>query len=292
LRRIAALVLALSFTGAPALAAGPNLYEWLATAPVVVAGEHLETNGKHADFRVVETLRGELAADSVIRVNVRRANRDRDRLLDPERLRFDAERSYVLLLTPATKQKAEAPPTFELIRGSRGARQIPLEGGAVLLDALREFVGIQERKDDGHTWRELDRMLEGTNPLALETALAMFLKFGRGRQAQLGSLRPLLEHPSETTRESVALLIGQILARREEGALDDRELLQSELVSRARRDGAVGVRVAALEALHRLGGPQTTRILEEIAREDPDQHVRYAAEKLLYQLRPREEPAD
>ncbi len=284
-RRISAITLLLLF-GPVSVAGSLNLYEWLATAPVVVTGTNVMTYGKYTDFTVDSELRGEMAPGTVFRVNVRRANRDRVRQLDKKALRFDEGRSYVLLLTPAAKQPADAPPTFEFVRGVRGAREIPLEGAAVLLEAVARFVAIQERNDDGYTWRELSRMVEGTNPLLLETALDLFIKFRRGRFDQLGALRPLLDHPSESLRERTALLIGQILDRQREQPVPHRELLQSELVARARRDSAVSVRVAATRALYGLGGETVHDVLKEIAREDPDQNVRYTAERLLYEGRP------
>ena len=53
----------------------------------------------------------------------------------------------------------------------------------------------------------------------------------------------------------------------------------------ARRDVTPEVRVAATAALGKLPGPDVRTLLEEIAREDPEQSVRYAAEKRLYERR-------
>ena len=57
------------------------------------------------------------------------------------------------------------------------------------------------------------------------------------------------------------------------------------LIGSARRDESVAVRVAATEALGGFSGPAVRAILEEIAASDPDQAVRFAAEKLLYNRR-------
>lgn len=266
-------------------AAQPNLFEWLALAPVVAAGENLGTYGKYAEFRVDAFLRGEGVSPSVIRVNVRRANRDRNRQVDKEALRFDKGLSYLLLLTPAATRKPDAPPTFELVRGARGAREIPPEGGETLLAAVRRFIRIQDRNDDRLTWREMSAMIEETNPVLIQTALDQFLKFQRGDSGLLGSLRPLLDHPSPSTRERAALLIGQIVARNGTEPIPDGPVLQSELVAKARRDSAVSVRVAATRALNGFRGRTVAEILEEIARADPDQSVRYAAERLIYERR-------
>ena len=267
-------------------AAQPNLYEWLALAPVVAAGENLGTYGKYAEFRVDSFLRGEGVSRSVIRVHVRRANRDRNRQVDKEALRFNKGLSYLLLLTPAATRRPDAPPTFELVRGARGAREIPPEGGDTYLDAVRRFIRIQDLNDDLLTWREMSAMIEDTNPVLMRTALDQYLKFQRGDSRQLGSLRPLLDHPSPLMRERAALLIGQILERNGTEPIPHAPVLQSELVAKARRDSAGSVRVAATRALNGFGGRTVVEILEEIARADPDQSVRYTAERLIYERRP------
>lgn len=279
------MVTALLLLAPGSAAAELNLFEWLALAPVVAAGENLGTYGKYAEFQVDGLLRGEGVSQSVIRVNVRRANRDRNRQVDKEALRFDKGLSYLLLLTPAATRKPDAPPTFELVRGARGARMIPPEGGETLLVAARRFIRIQDRNDDRLTWREMSAMIEETNPVLIQTALDQFLRFQRGDSGLLGSLRPLLDHPSPQMRERAALLIGQIIARNGTEPIPDGPVLQSELVAKARRDSAVSVRVAATRALNGFGGRTVAEILEEIARGDPDQAVRYAAERLIYERR-------
>ena len=282
---IIAVVAGLALLSLPAAAAPPNLYEWLNVAPVVVVAENLGTYGKYTEFRVLSVLRGEQQPEERIRVNVRRANRDRNRNVDKQALRFETGLSYVVLLVPVAVRDPAAPPTFEFVRGVRGAREVPLEGQAAFLGAVERFVRIQERKDDLHTWRELAEMIEETNPVLVETALDMFLKFHRGEDDLLGSLRPLLDHPSNGTRERTAMLIGQIIGRGAPRPVPDAALLQSQLVAKARRDQAVPVRVAATRALDLLPGGNVLLILEEIAREDPDQTVRYTAERLIYDRR-------
>lgn len=269
----------------------PSLYEWLAVAPVIAEGVCLGTHGKYAHFQAEALLRGDGRAGAMIRVNLRRANRDRNRRMVKEALRFDTGRSYLLLLTTAAKSKKDAPPTFELVRGARGAREIPAEGRSALLAAVQRFIAMQDRNDDRATWREMGEMLEERDPLLIRTALDQFLKFRRGDARLLGRLRPLLDHPAPGMRERTALLIAQILEGRGAEPVADVELLQAELIAKARRDGAVEVRVAATQALERLDGVGIDEMLEEIARVDPDQRVRYAAERLLYERgRPRPAP--
>ncbi len=224
-----------------------------------------------------------------IKVNVRRANRDRDRILYKQPLRFEEGESYVLLLVPLATRDPDGQSTFELIRGVRGAREVPPEGSGPFLDAIERFARLQDQRDDRVTWRHLAKMIEETNPILIQTALDQFLKFRRGEPRLLGSLRPLLDHPAPELRERTARLIGQVLMRNGETPIPDVGMLQNELVARARRDDAIPVRVAAVQALDHLDSDTVQVILEEIARDDPDQTVRYAAEKLMYDRQEREE---
>jgi hypothetical protein len=278
----AACLLALVLvSGAVSGAESHNLYEWLAVAEVVVVGENLGTHGKYAEFRIDRILRGPDVAMDRVRVNVRRANRDRNREVVREPLKFEKGAAYVLLLERVATRKAAAPPTFEFVRGARGAREVPAEGAPAYLEAVERFIGLQDRNDDRRTWRALQDMLEGTNPVLLQTALDLHLKFRRGENELLGSVRPLLDHPSDSMRERATLLVEQILGRNEGEALPEASALRTELIAMARRDPAVAVRVAATRALAALPGGDAGPILEEIADEDPDQEVRYEAERLL-----------
>jgi hypothetical protein len=97
----------------------------------------------------------------------------------------------------------------------------------------------------------------------------------------LASVRPLLSHPRADLREKGLALIAQILKRTNGApAVEDAGLL-SELIGRARRDDAVEVRVAATRALGTVKQRGTDEVLREIAREDPEQLVRYEAEVIL-----------
>ena len=276
--------LALTLVLSTITAAPLNLYEWIAVAPVIVAGENLGTYGKYAEFAVHNTYRGEVGQR--IRVNVRRTNRDRDKVLFKQPLRFEEGQSYVLLLVG----DPDGRPTFDLIRGVRGAREVPPEGAGPFLDAIERFARLQDQADHSATWRQLAAMVDETNPILVETALDQFLKFRRGEPHLLGSLRPLLDHPDPELRERTARLIGQVLMRHDRESIPDVGTLQDELVARARRDDAIPVRVAAVQALDRLDSRTVQEILEQIARDDPDQTVRYAANMLLYDRRERQEP--
>ncbi len=268
-------------TAAPAMAAPMDLYEWVAPAPVVVTAEIRSDRGKFLDVELVDVLRGGLPQGRHVMVDLKRANRDREE--GRSALKLDPDRRYLLLLRrDDARSKAELT-VYALVRGIDGAKELPAEGSAPVVDAVRAFVTIQDRKDEIASWKSFREMLEDTNPVLLETALDLFLKFRRGDLALLPVLRPILDHPRADLRARAARLIGQIVEHRKEADIPDETGILAELFGRARRDDVVEVRVAATIALGGIDGRGTEEILREIARSDPEQAVRYEAERLLYE---------
>ena len=261
-----------------------NLYEWAAVAPVIVVGTSLGDNGRYHEITVEKTLRGQ--DDWVgqrFRVNLRDANRDRDRGRHRYSLKLTQGESYLMLLEPRAVKKSRSLPTFDLARGVEGVRELPAEGREALLGAVEQFIRVQDLDDDRLVWHRLGLMLEETHPILVQTALDQFLKFRRGEVQHLESLRPLLDHPSHQLRERTARLIGQIVAHEPDDEIPDARVLRNELVARALRDGNLSVRLAATEALAGFEDDSVVKILEEIAERDPDQNVRYTAEKMVYE---------
>lgn len=285
----AACALTVGCAALAAAAAPLNLYEWIGVAPTIVTAESLGANGRFTEIRILEVLRGERPPDPVVRVDVRRANRERNRNSDSKALRLETGTSYVLLLQRAPSKDKGPMLGFDLMRGVNGARELPAEGSAAYVDALLRFIEIQDHKDDLKTWVELREMLEETQPMLIETALDQFLKFRRGDAELLQVVRPLLDHPAQRLRERAVKLIGQILvlAESRQEPIPDADTLKNELVGRARRDSSVPVRMAATLALNGLRDERVSEILEEIAEDDPDQRVRYAAEKAMFDRRRR-----
>lgn len=263
-----------------------NLFEWSAVAPVVITGEALGRDGRYLEIQVQDVLRGDSPhTGDVIRVNLRRTNRLRNRNVDPLPFNPDPEVAYLWLLQDDPSDPRIDPPVYRLVRGVRGARELPAEGADAVVAAMRRFVEIQSLNSDTLTWAAFDEMLEDTSPILLSTALEQHLKFRRGGLELLLSLRPLLDHPLPGIRQSSAALIAQILARHHGQPVPEEGALLNELVAKARRDGSIVVRMAATEAIDKLGDEAIEGILEEIARDDPEQLVRYTAERLLLQRR-------
>jgi hypothetical protein len=282
-RRLLVAAAALSACVTPSLGAARNLYEWSAVAPIVVAAQSLGEDGKYVEVRVERVFRGEIAAGTVLGLDLKQANRMRNRNLSPKALHLDPGDDFLLLLEPSDTSAKRT--SYSMVRGIHGARELPAEGAAAVYAALERFVEIQDLKSEQLAWQRLAQLLEEREPILLTTALEQFQKFRRGDPELLLSLQPLLEHPDPGIREGAARLAGQILARYPSGEVTEEASLRSELISRARRDPEIDVRVAATGALSRFDDPAVEDVLEEISDNDPDQRVRYAAEKLLHERR-------
>ena len=281
--RAGAGILLLLIACGTAGAADLNLYDWMGKAPIVVYARVARTSTKLVDLEIRAVLRGPLERDKMITVHLRVANRERS--LTETALRLPEGESYLVLLETAPPRKKAERPQFRLVRGIHGVREVPREGGQALLGAARALARIQDRKSESARWQGMEGLLEDTNPLLLATALDHHLKFDRGEPELLLTIRPLLDHPQPDLRERAARLIAEILSRRGGPAIPESSMLQAELAGRARRDDAAAVRVAATRALHLLSGEGTEDLLQEIASDDPDQSVRYTAERLLYERR-------
>ncbi len=267
-------------------AAPRNLFEWSAVSPVVVSAVSLGQDGRYVEARVEQVLRGDIEPDTVLLIDLRQTNRERNRNVTPHALKMDVGLSYLFLLEPGSRYRGGVR-SYRIVRGVRGVRELPAEGQEAILSALRRFVEVQDLKADRQIWRALTDMLEEANPLLIETALEQFQKFNQGDPELLLTLRPLLDHPNAVIRERSARLIGSIVDRHGAQELPEESELRSELIGAARRDPVVRVRVSATEALGRFPDRASLEVLEEISESDGDQAVRYVAEKILLDRRER-----
>jgi hypothetical protein len=280
------LLCAIAWLGASAEARDLNLFEWSATAPIVAEGVVVGDVGKYTMVHLEIVFRGGLEAPRDVLVDVRESNRSRKYELHRKALHLEIDRIYLVLLEPSRRGRREnGEPVYSLVRGVEGARLLPAEGYEPILSAMREFVSIQDGRSDSLTWSRFSEMLEGGNPILIETALQQFVKFRRGDPELSLSVRPLLDHPSRTIRASAAELIGQIVLMHGAESVPEEATLRAELFSAARRDPDVSVRVAACRAMAGFEDRAVAAVLQEIADSDPEQEVRYAAETLLYERR-------
>ena len=262
-----------------------NDYEWMAVAPIVVGVESLGENGKWVEVKVTHIVRGDLKVDQVLNIDLRHTNRNRARAVHPRGLRLPEGDAFLLLLKhspPNPRRK----PSFQVVRGVPGSRDLPLEGAEARILPLRELARIQSLEDDGRRWQEMWRLLEADAPVLINTALSQTIKFSRAQIEQLDLIRPLLEHPDPEIRRRSAELIRLIVKRFGEAKLESGLTLRNELVSTARRDPTVSVRAAATEAISAFEGTVVDDILQAIAESDPEQMVRYIAQKALLERQP------
>lgn len=264
-----------------AAAAPIDLYEWAALAPVVAVAEVRDDRGKYVEVEVGEVFRGGASPRERAWLDLKSANREREE--GRPSLRLEEGRRYLVLLKRETTRKSDGRTVFALVRGIDGVRELPAEGAPATLDAVRRFVALQDRKDENAAWTSFREMLEETNPVVLESALNMFLKFRRGDLKLLPVVRPLLDHPRVDLRMKTARLIGQIVDRRTESEIPDDAGVLVALYGLARRDSSAEVRVASTAAIGGIAGEGPEEVLREIARRDPEQSVRYEAEKLLFE---------
>jgi len=262
-----------------------NLYEWTQRAPIVIRATSLGEDGKYVDVLVTEVFRGDVQPEDVLMVDVRQANRERDKILERRAKRLDSTVDFLLLLQEAYIREKDGRKIYTLVRGVYGARALPAESEEVWLRAVERFVEIHEMPSEAQAWRALTMMLEENDPLMLETALQEFTKFRRGDAELLLTVLPILDHPSPLLRQKATVLMGQILDRERGQEFPEQDDVRTGLIARARRDESAPVRVAATEALAVFPGNEIDAVLEQISDDDPDQEVRYAAQMVLLERR-------
>jgi HEAT repeat protein len=258
-----------------------GLYEWMATSPIVIAADVVADDGKFVRTITRTAIKGGGAVDVVALIDLRQANRDRE--VGTTALDLAKGRAYVLLLKASTRGKNEPYPVFDLVRGVHGVRPLPLEGSDATVAALVRLAAVQERNNDDFLWASLPGFLEDENPVLVDAALELYVKFRRETVALLPIVAPLLEHPRPDVRRRAALVLGRVLLRAGAKDVPERSDVVAELTGRARRDEDVTVRREATRALAALPDPGIDETLRAVARDDSDQDVRYEAEKSVFE---------
>jgi len=263
-----------------------GLFEWMGPAPFVIVGDVLADDGKFVQTTVTTAVKGSLPTGTSVLVDLRAANRDRDDGIPA--LKLDRGHTFLLLLKPSSRKGPPTTPIYDLVRGTHGARPVPAEGRAAVVEAAARLGDLQERRSDDLIWKTLPSFLEDPNPHLVDAALELYVKFRRETAALTPLLSPLLESPRPSVREQAAILLGRVLVRAAPGEVVDRSIVIGDLTGRARRDDDVAVRRAATRALAPLVDAGIAETLRTIASDDPDQDVRFEAEKAAYErtLRP------
>lgn len=283
-------LVAVLLAAAPGHGAELDLFDWSGVAPVVAEARIAGVDGGHVELAIDRVLRGELSGN--VFINLKRANRERNRVTHARGIKVVTGEEYIVLLGDRPVGRRGDLPVHPLVRGVAGLQPPPQEGRPAFDSALETFIEIHEMGSDNGKWVRFASLLDETNPILLETALAQFLKFRRGEPQLVASARPLLDHPRPDIRAHATELLGQLLDRWGPSALPDGPVLRGELIALARRDETLAVRIAATRALAAYDDDATDEIFEEIAASDPEQDVRYHAERLLYERRLRRGTAE
>lgn len=271
----------LAVTEPPPAPVSLGLYDWMATAPIVIAADIVADDSKFVMAVTREAFKGALVVDGTVLVDLRRANRDRE--MGAPALDLEKGRAYLLLLQPSRRGKKEPYPVFDLVRGVRGVKPLPVEGSAATIAAVARLAAVQERNNDAFLWATLPGFLEDDNPVLVDAALDLYVKFHRETAALIPVVSPLLEHPRPDVRRRAVLVVGRVLERADSANVPERPDVIAELSGRARRDDDVIVRRVATAALASLPDAGVDETLRVIARDDPDQNVRFEAEKALFE---------
>jgi len=258
-----------------------GLFEWMAVAPIVVAADVLADDGKYVQAMTRAPIKGSVPEGTVLLVDLKKANRDR--AVGVKSLDLARGHAYLLLLEASSRTAATPSPLYDLVRGLAGARELPKEAPGPLIEAATKLAEIQERKNDALLWSSVPGFLEDPNPVLVDAALELVIKFRRESLDLLPVVTPLLESPRPDVRQRAVLLIGRILHREGAESLPERSTIVAEITGRARRDDDVEVRRAATAAIAGLGDAGVDETLRTISRDDPDQNVRFEAEKALYE---------
>jgi hypothetical protein len=288
-RRLTVAVAILSFFGTRSSAVTEprpdpvrlGFYEWMSVARIVIAADVVADDGPYVQAIARSAIKGDLAADAVVLVDLHRANRDRE--MGTSRLELTRGRAYLLLLQSSTRGRKEPFPVFDLVRGTSGAKALPIEGRVATIDAVARLADVQKRNNDDLLWATLPGFLEDPNPVLVDAALDLYVKFRRETATLAPVVQPLLGHPRPDFRRRAALLLGRVLARSGPAEIPERSEIVAALTGRARRDDDAEVRREATSALASLPDAGVDETLRTIARDDRDRDVRFEAEKSLFE---------
>ncbi len=266
----------------PAAAGGDrNLWEWMNVAPIVTLLEVRERDGGETLANVERVFHGQIEPRTTIALDVRGANRERAGGAPALSLREGG--MYLALLEPAERRRnRDKGPLYRLVRGVDGVREIPAEGALAWIDAAARIAAIRALENDLLVWEALGSLLADPNPILMRTGLDAHAVFDRGDSSLFPSLVPLLSHPAPDVRAEAAAVSAICLRREPAAAGEDagRDVVL-RLIALARRDGDLAVRIAATRALAEVRDASVGQVLAEVAAEDPEQDVRFEAERLL-----------
>ncbi|MGH9748922.1 MAG: hypothetical protein ACRD5D_09730, partial [Candidatus Polarisedimenticolia bacterium] len=273
----------------------PNLLQLIARADLVARVRVVEGALKHAIVEVLEAVKGTPPAPR-LRIAFRDWNFDRPAGIDPI-VFADGEESILLLKPASARRKGKDGDLFDLLEGPRGRLPIPPEGAAPVVDAARDLTAVAIA-DPSTQRRLLSERLRSVNPFLLLAVLAELDRLGGAAPDDLPALLALVRSPRSPVRAGALVLLGRLFRTGASGVEvragassgdpfpDQLRAALAAVIESARNDPEVPVRVAAVAAMGKWPtGSDTTQELRAIAGADPDQAVRYEAERILFKMK-------
>lgn len=269
-----------------------TLYEKPAESDRVVRGRVRRGDLRLAEVEVEEVLKG-LYDRPTLLVVFRLDNFTRKAW--EEKVVFHNGEPVLLFLNPFEKESGERPhpDRFTLVRGVQGKVDLPAEGAEAILEAVRRFILVQAQADIEQTAQDLRAFLSDPNPLVVEAGLQQVYRLRLGEPGTVRALLPLLGHPVPDFRRGALRVLEQIFEDRPHWGepLGQEDHAVALVLARAREDEDVEVRAEAVRTLEARGRRDVLAALEQIARDDPTQRVRFQAELAAYELSRAEPPA-
>ncbi len=279
------LILGLLLPGIPA-AAPETLYERLAYTDLVVHVRTVDGTLRLAECQVLEVLKGSYE-DEKLFIAFRADNTQREHYRD--RITFMDDEESILLLAPVLDSLGHprAANRFRLVGKLAGKIDLPREGAQATIDAVRHLSTIQNLTDIHQLWAAYRLLIMETNPILVETGFSQILKFRLGNPEMVPVLLDFLDSRDDGFRRSALQVQTQIFhkSRRNQAPLGNEDHVVARLLTVAMEDPAPAVRVGAVQALNAYGRPDVLAALQQVARDDPSQFVRYEATVSVYRLR-------
>ena len=282
---IALLAAALAGAEATADLIQLSLYEKPSESNLVVRGRVRRGDLRLAEIEVEEILKGVYDRPTLLIV-FRLDNFARKPWED--KVVFRNGEPVLLFLNPFEKESGERPhpDRFTLVRGIQGKVELPPEGSAAILEAVRRFIHVQAQTDIQATTQDLRAFLSDPNPLVAEAGLQQVHRLRLGAPRSVRVLLPLLDHPVPDFRSGALRILAQIFEDRPrwDDVLAEEDHAVDRILLRAREDEDAAVRSEAVRTLEERGKRDVLAAIEQIARQDPTQQVRFQAELAVYRL--------
>jgi len=258
-----------------------TVFQLLARADLVVHVRVKDGAQRYALVDVLETLRGESPAER-LRIDFRDLNLQ---LRGQDLIVFKTDEEYVLFLEKPNwrKPKEKNRDLYALFHGRRGRILLPPEGLGVPLEAVREMAKLVGRPPEDQV-ESLRALMIRPNPILRQAVLEELTRMRACSIADLGPLSTLARDPLPAIRGQALATIGVVLKDPGDELSQEPRRIALELCrERARNDAAPSVRIEATRALASWDRrDDVIPDLRAIASVDPDQSVRYEAERVLF----------